>query len=160
MFPDEPMPQVRVIATVEAEAQSRAVDGCLALAGMPSQREPAASSQPDYLAYERALWFCYQQYPVRTEDILAQGFLSRDQLSYLYDYYDQRLVPCLAMLGFRVGTIPNRGPFMDLSVGYPSWNPYDQLEPTPTDARAWDSVFSQCPPPPFARFLALPRYTG
>ncbi len=159
MFPDEPMPRVQVIDTVDAEAQSRIVDGCLAASGLPVQRDPSANSQPDYLAFERALWFCYQQYPVHTEEIIAQGFLSRDQLSYLYDYYVQRLVPCLVMLGFRVEAIPDRGSFMGFSLGYPTWTPFDRLEPQPRDQRAWDSVISQCPPPPFARFIAQQWYT-
>jgi hypothetical protein len=159
MFPEEPVPQVQVVETLGYTAQSQAVNGCVAATGQPAIRNPADSSQPDFAIYERALWFCFQQYPVRTQDVIAQGYLSHEQLSYLYDYYVRRLVPCLVTLGFQVAGVPNRGQFIELSLGYPSWSPYDKLTPQPTDGRAWDSVVAQCPPPPFARFLAPPRYS-
>ena len=93
-----------------------------------------------YLAY----YTCAAQYPV---DPIARGFLSTDQLGFMYDYYAQRLAPCLRSLGFTVPEPPQRGRFIAASFNGDSWNPYDGV----TLARSspvWRLIDERCPPLP------------
>jgi hypothetical protein len=79
-------------------------------------------------------------------------FLSEEQLSEVYDDFTDRLLPCLRLLGFSVGDLPARDLFVSQSAGYPRWNPYLELEPTPADGD-WPLIAARCPPPPLAPHL-------
>ncbi|MCU1440537.1 MAG: hypothetical protein JWP85_1534 [Rhodoglobus sp.] len=73
-------------------------------------------------------------------------FLSDEQLSGVYDDFTNRLLPCLRLLGLSIGEIPARDLFVSQSAGYPRWNPYLELEPTPAEGD-WPLIAARCPPP-------------
>jgi hypothetical protein len=153
MFPDEPAPAVSDIHPVSAQDQNSAVAGCMSDAGYPQNDGLGSGESTQDDSAQRAAWVCYQRFPVAVDELIAGGFLSEAQLDYLWSYYAARLVPCLQLLGYTVGPIPNRGPFLEFSMGYPSWDPYHHLTPEPTRASDWETLGARCPPPPFAAYL-------
>jgi hypothetical protein len=68
------------------------------------------------------------------------------QIEYLYDYYREALVPCLAAEGFTVSAVPTRNEF---EHGLGSWHPYlalsDELR---LDLLSDRSFLVRCPPMP------------
>jgi hypothetical protein len=153
MYPDEPRPAVSDVHPVKAQDQNSAVASCMLDAGYPLSDGLALRESPRADDIQRATWVCYQRFPVAVDELIAGGFLSEPQLDYLWAYYEARLVPCLELLGYTVGPIPNRQPFIDLSMGYPSWDPYHHLTPEPTKWSDWENLGASCPPPPFAAYL-------
>jgi hypothetical protein len=68
------------------------------------------------------------------------------QIDYLYDYFRESLVPCLAVEGFEVSSVPTRGEF---ARGIGSWHPYLALRDDLRLALLSDSSFLlRCPPMP------------
>lgn len=81
------------------------------------------------------------------EDI---GYFSSSELNYVYDYYADELVPCLATEGLSVGYAPTRAEFVQ--AGWMSWEPYRELGAKLPPSRA-EAVVEKCPqypPLPFS----------
>jgi hypothetical protein len=151
MFPNEPMPEIEPIAEV-ALADADAVRSECALAALP----PGAVTEEGDANFldgtgatvlDRAYFQCVLLYPLELEDPTEAGYLSQAQLSWLYDYYETRLVPCLQLAGFVVGAQPEREWFVDSVYG--SWSPYYAMSPTPSTSSGWAQLDLRCPPPPF-----------
>ncbi len=84
---------------------------------------------------------CLAQYPV---DPRTQGFLSDAQVLYMYDYFTERLSPCLAGFGYHVPAPPRRSVYVQqLRNGLP-WTPYVAVQ---GDA-PWALINGKCPPLP------------
>ena len=64
---------------------------------------------------------CFAASPTIMES--ATPFLTASQLDYLYDYYQELVIPCLAATGARVGAVPTREEFQ--TDRYGSWTPYE-----------------------------------
>ena len=107
--------------------------------GLEFGLDPATQTAA-YLAY----YICAAQYPV---DPIARGFLSPDQLGFMYDYYVQRLTPCLRSLGYTVPQAPQRGDFIAASFNGDSWNPYDGVA-LAVSSPVWTLIDERCPPLP------------
>lgn len=149
MFPAEPMPEIEPIAEV-ALADADAVRSECALAALPPGAVPEESSFIDgtgATVLDRAYFQCALLYPLELGDPTEAGYLSPAQLSWLYDYYETRLVPCLQLAGFVVGAQPERESFVDSVYG--SWSPYYAMTPTPSTSSGWAQLDLRCPPPPF-----------
>lgn len=97
---------------------------------------------------------CLAQYPV---DPRVDGFLSDAQALYMYDYFTQRLAPCLELLGYDVPPAPARGSYLHLlRVGIP-WTPYERAggAPIASTPAEWQVIDARCPAlpsEPFSRF--------
>ena len=90
---------------------------------------------------------CLGQYPV---DPRTEGFLSDAQALYMYDYFTQRLVPCLELLGYAIPPAPARDSYVHLlRVGVP-WTPYELADRAPlsTLGSDWKIINAKCPPLP------------
>lgn len=153
MFPTEPMPVIEPIAEV-ALADADAVRTECALAALPPGAVPGVA--PDGQTFldgtgatllDRAYFQCALLYPLELGDPTEAGYLSPAQLSWLFDYYETRLVPCLRLAGFAVGAQPERESFVDSVYG--SWSPYYAMTPTPSTSAEWRQLDVRCPPPPF-----------
>jgi hypothetical protein len=79
------------------------------------------------------------------------GYFSAAQLDYLYDYFQDSLVPCLQLQGLEVGFAPSRSEFAS-SAGWIRWDPYSELGATLPPSRSAE-IRSRCPEYPPAEFL-------
>lgn len=97
---------------------------------------------------------CLAQYPV---DPRVDGFLSDAQALYMYDYFTQRLAPCLELLGYDIPPAPDRNSYVHLlRVGVP-WTPYEGADsgPIATTPEQWQVINAKCPAlpsEPFSKF--------
>lgn len=98
------------------------------------------------LGEEGLAWYnCSAQLPTFTTEFSR---LDDGQIDELYRYYTEWLVPCLALEGTPVLTVPTRDQFADGVAGQPgSWNPYLTAEPHPSIAVA-SAVLDSCAPYP------------
>ena len=151
MFPTEPMPMIEPIAEV-APADADAVRTECALAALPPGALPDEGGATfidgtGATVLDRAYFSCALLYPLELGDPTEAGYLSEAQQSWLFDYYETRLVPCLRLAGFAVGAQPEREWFVDTVYG--SWSPYYAMTPTPSTSAGWQQLDLRCPPPPF-----------
>jgi hypothetical protein len=73
-------------------------------------------------AQQLAFYICVASYnPPREYD----GVLSEAQLDYLYDYYQDWLVPCLTMRGYRFTDVPTRTEFKVIAG---QWSPFYSVD--------------------------------
>lgn len=147
----EPMPDIEPIRVIAEGDREAVINGC-ALAAVPpgvaaQQRAGQFPGRDGAAALDRAYFRCTLQYPVEIGDPTAEGLLSQDQLAWLYDYYDTRLIPCLRLTGYLVGAIPQREEFVDSIFGH--WSPYYAMSPQPDSPSEWAQIDVRCPPPPF-----------
>jgi hypothetical protein len=146
-------PHVDVVTTVAPAALPAAIVDCLGQSGIGATLTPdgnIAITRPDAWPHvaDYAKYICTMQYPV---DASSAGFLSDAQVGYLYDYFADRLVPCLRLLGYDVGFAPDRQYFVDHYYAGAHWTPYRYAKPAITDAD-WSHVDYRCPPPPVDPF--------
>lgn len=74
------------------------------------------------------------------------GVYNDEQLDYLFDYYQQILVPCLQVLGYQVAEVPSRAVF---AGNWGGWHPYFSVEALQQEAFFEDKrVPVKCPPTP------------
>jgi len=73
------------------------------------------------------------------------------QLSFIYDYYRDILVPCLQTQGLDVGYVPPREEFAG-EAGFAPWDPYSELGADLPPSRATE-IRQRCPALPDADFL-------
>jgi hypothetical protein len=146
--PEVVQPQVARIDYVSPGKSEALYKKCLAHAGVDPEyiygfgtynTDPSGQTQA-FIAY----YTCVAEHPVNP---IAIGFLSDAQLGYMYDYYQQRLAPCLRSLGYDVPPAPGRQEFIDATYNGGSWDPYQEVHPTP-GRHSWDFIDAQCPPLP------------
>jgi hypothetical protein len=77
----------------------------------------------------------------------STALLSSREREFVYDYYRQWLVPCLALAGYPIHGAPSREEFINdwLQPGW--WSPYDAIALEP-GASGRESLRKQCPPLP------------
>lgn len=97
---------------------------------------------------------CLAQYPV---DPRVEGFLSDAQALYMYDYFTQRLAPCLQLLGYDVAPPPGRDSYVHLLRTGLAWTPYERADGTPiaSTPAQWSLIDAKCPAlpsEPFSKF--------
>lgn len=147
MFPDAQQPVIDPIETTTVTTVDAAIQNCM-LSAIPGTF-PAATGGNMYIdpaVSKRALFVCSLQYPLDLSDPVALGYLSQAQLLYLYDYYSERLVPCLTFIGFSFSERPSLRSYLSGGAGY--WMPYYDMRPIPT-ADQWSAIDLRCPPPPY-----------
>lgn len=83
------------------------------------------------------------------ENIWVEGeeeyLLNSAQIDYLYDYYQDMLVPCLFVHEVEVGDLPTRELFMGANGG---WNPYFTVASASWPLLEDGTVFTECPAMP------------
>ena len=89
------------------------------------------------------------QYTCRAKFQLNAGalaLLNTAQLDYLYDYYQDTLMPCLGLRGVALEAVPRREEVVDVArFGSYPWNPYDQLYDFGLGMAAPDGLLAACP---------------
>lgn len=145
-------PAVSVVSYVPPAGWGTVIAGCMNAAGYEdysATRSGLSYSARESDAESLALYTCIGQYPVRGD---FSAYANKAQLEYLYDYFRDSLIPCLAREGYLVpGTAPSKESFTAVTV-LPRWNPYGALiDRPPADVR------ERCPASPFAGGLTV-RY--
>jgi len=106
--------------------------------------EEIAESDPEQALL--AEYTCRAKYQLNAG---ALALLNTAQLNYLYDYYQDTLIPCLALRGIRLETIPTRNEIVDVArFGSYPWHPFDQLFDYGLGMSAPDDLIASCPPFP------------
>jgi len=145
-------PAVEVVAYIPSAGWGTAVSGCMNAAGYAdysATRTGMTYPSREDDAETLALYTCIARYPVQSD---FSAYANKAQLEFLYDYFRDSLIPCLAAEGYIVpGTAPSREQFSEFTV-QPRWNPYNALPSTPPAA-----VRERCPASPFATGLIV-RY--
>lgn len=132
--PGEPMPVIEPIQMLEPEGPTDVLDDCLSQADQTDQKQ-----------WERAAFVCSMQYPWKISDPDDYGYLSEAELEYLWSYFTERLVPCLELSGYDIGSLPSEQSFM--AQPYLSWVPYYSITPLPQTAAEWQRIDARCPVP-------------
>ena len=73
----------------------------------------------------------------------TQPVLSSAQLQYLYDYYQESVIPCLEVAGIHIETVPTREVY--LSNPYGTWTPYEPQ--VFTTGLTYDQAVQRCGDP-------------
>ena len=141
-LPESMRPEVEA-TTVEADDWSELLDQC----GDTGEVATAAGAQAAIITeYE-----CRMSYQLSGESL---GLLNEAQLDYLYDYYQDTLIPCLQVHGVEVRTVLTREEAVDIGrFGAYPWNPYGEASRFTRDDPGDATIWGQCPAfPPDAIF--------
>lgn len=146
----QPQPQVEVEQFVSYELWPIYMQECVTDAGYTGITAEGDSIvfdlQPGQeLEVNRAYYVCFQKFPLEINDSTSEGLYSKAQVSWLYDFFTQRVSPCLQMLGYAVDPAPDRETFIDSFYSYELWTPYASVQP---GYLTWDSIDRECPRPP------------
>jgi hypothetical protein len=140
LTPDSPRPaveRVRLVSDNEAEAVHKE---CIIDAGYENYGSSTATAVNASNFERLALYICAAQYPVAPSNL---NLFSEEQLSYLYDYFETTVIPCLKAADVAVDDIPTRAEYIDGSRGKLfAWLPYGSLDNTPLDRYV---VVEKCP---------------
>jgi hypothetical protein len=104
--PDAPRPDVDFVRYVDPDDTAGTYAECMIDAGFPDY-DPYATANDD-VGQTLALFVCISEYPL--EPRYYNLFTTR-QLEFLYDYYQEAVIPCLTGAGVDVGEIPTREQF-------------------------------------------------
>jgi hypothetical protein len=133
----------QVACLIDQGLDAHEVSGGFAVDGF----QPGNAAASDPYAISVAMWTCLAEYP---RDVRSSGYLSDAQVLYMYDYFADRLAPCLRLLGYHPAPAPDRAGYVaDVRSGL-YWSPYyaDPLHPIVSEVADWDRIDLQCPPLP------------
>lgn len=126
---------------------------CLQAAGLAAREISGGYAIDDYGPLTpsegvAAQWTCLRQFPV---DPRSTGLLSDAQILYMYDYFAERLAPCLQLKGYKVAPVPVRDDYVHRVRTGEFWNPYYNVDGVPiaTDFRVIDAACPALPDDPF-----------
>lgn len=153
-LPDSLRPAVPAAAALPQYTAAHSFSACMLERGWTSySATPFGYSYQDIsLATsesERLDWYeCFAAYPVDSTYTLQ----SVAQFDFLYDYYQDTLIPCLQENGFPITDAPTRLEFRTTWVGWSDplfpflWNPYYRLQQN--GAVDTTALEASCPPQP------------
>lgn len=138
------------ITYVSSAGWGTVIAGCMNAAGYPEYvgSGPSISNGTSVIGgdiqQQLELNLCLQQYPILPD---LSGSINLAQLDYLYDYYRDFLVPCLATAGYLSPVAaPTREQFVAFSAES-RWTPFYGLPPR---WREDSLLLDRCPASPFA----------
>ena len=159
------MPDIDVIEVLPREDAYLRQGECLEEAQLPGVRvsDPGQwsydGSDPTDPNGDRVMvqwWICAQQFPSTDE---LDWMRSPRQLDWLYDYFNERYIPCLRSIGIEPVMFPSRREFLN-GNGYPGWLPFPEaMDPTPRSSD-WVLIAQRCPLPDMVDDYNLPGYAS
>jgi hypothetical protein len=144
-YPDADVPTVQPIRVVTLLEWPEVFAQCVTDEGFPASAaadggvdfEAIPAEQADASAL--ATFVCRERYPVDPSEF------EDPDLSGLYDYYTQELVPCLEAEGYEIPSPPSEQTFID-SYWTAAWIPYNFVEVTSDEE--WTRLNAACPQHP------------
>ncbi|MEP6478244.1 MAG: hypothetical protein ABJB03_02540 [Rhodoglobus sp.] len=157
MFPGLPRPDIPVVEYVEGDRWTQAQVDCLVALGLDARAQgggiTVSGIGPSADSSNLAWYTCSVEYPYPLDQ---QPFFSDAQLAYEYDFFANRLAPCMRLIGYAVPPAPTKSAFVDgYYAGPRSWIPYYSVQPMIQDPAKWDEIDLRCgtlPEDPFGRF--------
>jgi hypothetical protein len=122
----------------------RSLGGSRFLYGPGNQASLPALSAPEAKYTYAANAECRIEYPMSS---MRSRLRTPEQLDYIYDYYQARLIPCLRSAGFQIGHVPTSDQYRELSEnGITAWDPYGSLTRGPSQsAVSITALKARCP---------------
>lgn len=148
-FPEAQRPDtvlVRVVAPQEwAAVQAECLQGLGfdVIATSDNGLMPQSIPLEQQEGLEVAMYTCDAQYPT---DPAASLPLTKDELSYIYDYFTDVLTPCLEAAGVEVPEPSSRSLFIETYTSGDAWDPY--LNVSGTKGVVWEKINKTCPQTP------------
>jgi len=148
-LPDELRPVVDAHTPAAQFYAAKAFAGCMSRLGWPNFRESDVGYSYEAIqlatsSTERLDWYrCYAENPVDS----AYTMNSVAEFDFVYDYYQDTLIPCLAQNGHPIADAPSREEFRTNWDTWSDplfpfvWNPYYEFEVQP-------DLYDVCPPAP------------
>jgi hypothetical protein len=160
MFPGVEQPHIEVVEEFnpdEWDAWQQNQYDCLTTAGLDVTLSGGGISYavtPDQSDGEvnYAQYVCTLEYPFSQ---IRQAYFSRAQLAYMYDFFANRLGPCMRLLGYDLPEAPSKSVFVDsFYTGGNAWIPYYRVQPMIQEEFKWDEIDWRCGvlPDPFPAF--------
>ena len=145
-----PRPDVKRISYTNGANWSETQADCLRKHGINAHEVSggfAVDGVGDSDAYLIASWTCATEYPV---DVRDGGYLTPDQVLYMYDFWANRLAPCLKLLGYQLAPTPTRDQFVQGLASSRHWTPYNTVDGQPLvdSPEQWRQIDLRCPPLP------------
>jgi hypothetical protein len=145
-----PKPAVTTVElTTRAQWPYRQVN-CVIAQGLPAHETSGNFTLDLDTTHTRAeslviQWTCKRQFPV---DPRTDGYLTEAQALYLYDYFVDRLAPCLELQGLDVPPAPARDSYVGAIRTGIAWNPYFAADGAPVVSSRADltTLDLRCPP--------------
>ena len=88
-----------------------------------------------------AFYLCFAEHPI--DPVSGTGVATREQLEYLYDYWQRWLIPCIALHGYDVTDPPRRIIFVTREQY--SWSPYGAVT-SYRSAEEFEALVAECGP--------------
>lgn len=122
--PDAPRPEVEFVEYADPQNTASVYADCMIDAGFPDY-DPYATANDD-VGQTLALFVCISKYPL--EPRYYDLFTTR-QLEFLYDYYQEAVIPCLTGAGVDIGAVPTREKFTRplRGGGIYLWSPWQRM---------------------------------
>jgi hypothetical protein len=149
-YPEALRPQITVGPVLDDTAWATATQKCFKDEGFIVVRsgttfQYSSSQGQSPLQFAVAQYHCAIAEPSLSE---LAGYLDANQLGALYDYYLERVQPCLALSGVPTSKPPSREQF-EAGYGSASWTPFLALiKANKTDGGRLASLQRACPPLP------------
>lgn len=144
-------PEITAEDPVAVDAWTQAVVTCMAEEGYSQVAfhwEPARGYYLDQVLNiessvlddaELRFFVCVSRHPL---DVLSDDMLStREQLEFVYDDYQRRVVPCLIVNGVPVSNAVTRDRFVETQG---SWSPYQELSVQTRTSAEFERLRTQC----------------
>lgn len=150
-------PAVSVVAYTSGDTWSITQVQCLTNAGLAAREVSGGFTVDGYrigspqsnnpFAVSIAIWTCQAQFP---RDVRLSGYITDDQVLYMYDFFTKRLAPCLALHGYDIPPAPARDGYLETVRRGIYWNPYYTAtgHPIVSAQEQFDALDLQCPGPP------------
>ena len=145
-FPGIELPAVAPIRFIEPQEYGGVFAECVTEAGFPATPTedngigfaPVPDTQAE--AQSVALYVCQAQYPTNPNYLRP---FTEEQLSYIYVYNRQVLIPCIRDLGVEVPPLPSEQIFKDTFVSETAWSPYAEALELPQSE--FQNLIDSCP---------------
>ncbi len=146
-------PNYEVVRYVSQQEWGSAQASCVNEAGFDARssgggidytRIPDAQKGPDSPLYQR-IYECHALYPV---DPRFGQPPTRAQLTVMYTYFVDELMPCLEQMGIQgLATPPSRSAFVEQSEteGFVAWSPYTDSYFLTLSSDEWQRLDASCP---------------
>jgi hypothetical protein len=163
LLADMPKPEVSQITFSTLDNWAPTITECLTVAGFETSTSGGGFSIVDdesEVEARVAMWTCMARYPLNP---IETGYLSAEQALYMYDFYVNRLAPCLALMGYPSTPAPDREQYVGLLRSGAYWNPYvvDWNQVRQTDREKWKRIDARCghlPDDPYWRYHPLSQF--